>query len=228
MARTWGSHHLPPYSIFCNSPRGPHPNGFLSWDSQVRVPKFPQLGPLQFWRRITSRVDLRLQWGLNQSCSPCWQIFNGMSHAACMQGNWVDSWLLVVGSQIGNLTPDLSFDHNLCFKCPNGKWKPILDIYASIAFQWYKELFEEMGFDPCNCVLKIWESIWDSNSYNGSSLGSVRIHALTFFALSGACDLTPQVFLLACNLATPCFGREPKAKVATYTCLLSKGNNKFL
>ncbi len=23
-----GSHHLPPYSIFCTSPRGPHPNDF--------------------------------------------------------------------------------------------------------------------------------------------------------------------------------------------------------
>ncbi len=25
-----GSHHLPPYSILCPSPRGPHPNGILS------------------------------------------------------------------------------------------------------------------------------------------------------------------------------------------------------
>jgi hypothetical protein len=29
-----GSHHLPPYNILYTSPRGPHPNGFLSWDSQ--------------------------------------------------------------------------------------------------------------------------------------------------------------------------------------------------
>ncbi len=36
-----GSHHLPPYSIFCTSPQGPHPNGFLSRDSQVGGPKFP-------------------------------------------------------------------------------------------------------------------------------------------------------------------------------------------
>jgi hypothetical protein len=51
-----------------------------------------------------------------------------------------------------------------------------------------------MGFDPCNLGLKIWESIWDSNSYNGSSLGSVRVHSLTLFALSGACDVTPKSF----------------------------------
>ncbi len=48
-----------------------------------------------------------------------------------------------------------------------------------------------MGFDPYNCALKIWESIWDSNSHNGSSLGSVRVHSLTLFTVLGACDVTP-------------------------------------
>jgi hypothetical protein len=48
-----------------------------------------------------------------------------------------------------------------------------------------------MGFDPCNHALKIWESIWESNSHNGSSLGSVRVHSFTLFALPGACDVTP-------------------------------------
>jgi hypothetical protein len=45
-----------------------------------------------------------------------------------------------------------------------------------------------MGFDPCNCALKIWES----NSHNGSSLRSVRVHSLTLFALPRACDVTPK------------------------------------
>ncbi len=42
--RTWGSHHLPPYSILCGCPRGPHPNGILSQDSQVGVSKLLKLG----------------------------------------------------------------------------------------------------------------------------------------------------------------------------------------
>ncbi len=42
-----GSHHLPPYSIFCASPQGPHRNGFLSQDSQVGVLKLQQLGLLR-------------------------------------------------------------------------------------------------------------------------------------------------------------------------------------
>ncbi len=37
--------------------------------------------------------------------------------------------------------------------------KPILNIYASIVFQLYRRLFIPMGFGPCNCVLKIQESI---------------------------------------------------------------------
>jgi hypothetical protein len=52
-----------------------------------------------------------------------------------------------------------------------------------------------MGFDPCNYARKIQEYIWDSNSYNGSSLGSVKVHSLTLFALFallGACDMTPR------------------------------------
>ncbi len=47
-----------------------------------------------------------------------------------------------------------------------------------------------MGFDPYNRTLKIRESICDSNSHNGSSLGSVRVHSLTLFALLGANDVT--------------------------------------
>jgi hypothetical protein len=51
-----------------------------------------------------------------------------------------------------------------------------------------------MGFHPCNCALNVWESIWDFNSQNGSSLGSVRVHSLTLFALMGTCDVTFRSF----------------------------------
>jgi hypothetical protein len=179
MAWTWGSHHLPPYIILCASSRGPHPNGFLSRDSQVGVLKFHHLGLLQLWGHITSCADLRSQWSLKQSCIPRRELFNGMSHATFTQGNLVDSWLLVFGSQIANLTPRLSFGHNLCFRRPNEWCEPILDIYTSITFQWYKEHFEERSFDPWNLALKI----RDSNSQHGSSLdlgvwGFIPSHSL--------------------------------------------------
>jgi len=134
MSELGGSHHLPLYNILCASPQGPHPNGILSWNSQMRVPKFPKLGLPQLWGPITLFANLRLRWGLKQSFSPCQKLFNGMLHVTYTQGNRVDSWLLMVGSQIGNLTHGLSFGDNLCFKCPNGSCKPILDIYVSIAF----------------------------------------------------------------------------------------------
>ncbi len=129
-----GSHHLPPYSILYISPRGPHPNGILFQDSKVGVPKFSQLRLPWLWGCIISRVDLWLQWGLNQSCNPHWDLSNGMSHATCTRGNRLNSWLLVVGNQTANLTSTLSFDHNLCFRCPNASCKPILNIYVSISF----------------------------------------------------------------------------------------------
>jgi hypothetical protein len=54
----------------------------------------------------------------------------------------------MVNSQIDDLTPGLSFGHNLYFKYLNGSCEPILDINVSRTFQWYKELFNPMNFVP--------------------------------------------------------------------------------
>ncbi len=101
---------------------------------KLRVPKFPKLGLLRLWRAITSYQNLRLKWGLKQSCSPRQEFSNGMWHTTCTQVNQGDSWLLVVESQIANLTPGSSFGCNLCFKLPNGSCEPILNIYIPRAF----------------------------------------------------------------------------------------------
>jgi len=122
------SHHLPPYNILYTSPWGPHPNGFLSRDSQVGVPKTPKLGVPGFWSPITLRADLGLRCGLKQSCSSHRELSNNMLHAICSQVNQVDSQLFMVGSQTDNLTPGPSFGYNLCFRCPNEQCEPILDI----------------------------------------------------------------------------------------------------
>ncbi len=88
-----GSHHLHPYSILYASPRGPHPNVFLSRDSQVGVSKFQQLGLPRLWRHITSCANLQLRQGLKQSYSPCQDLCNNMLHVTWTQGNRVDSRL---------------------------------------------------------------------------------------------------------------------------------------
>jgi hypothetical protein len=98
----------------------------------------------------------------------------------------------MVGSQTANLTPNHSFGHNLCYKCSNGQCKPISSIYSLKDFHWYKERLKARSFDPWNRVLKIWKSFRDSNSQHGSSLGTMRVHALTLFALRGACEETPM------------------------------------
>jgi hypothetical protein len=126
--RLGGSHHLPPYGILCAFPQGPHPNGILSQDSQMGVLKLPKLGLLQLCEAIILCANFWLGWGLKQSCSPHWELSNSMSHATYTQGNRGESWVLMVGSQFGNLTPSPSFDHNLCFKCPNGSCEPISNI----------------------------------------------------------------------------------------------------
>jgi len=178
--RLRGSHHLPPYSILCTFPWGPHPNGFLSRDSQVGVSKLSSLGLPQIWGAITLRANLQWRWGRKQSCSTCQEISNDMSHTTFTKGNWVDSQLLVVGNQIANLTPGLSFGHNLCFRCPNGWCEPILYIYVPRAFQLYKERFKPLRFDPCNHPLKIREST-GTPTPKVEPLGGVKVHSFTPF-----------------------------------------------
>ncbi len=77
-----------------------------------------------------------------------------------------------------------------------------------------------MSFDPCNRSLKIQESIWDSNSHNGNSLGNVRVHSLTPFYSPGSMGYDSQASLLARNLASLHLGHEPKARVVTKTTLI--------
>jgi len=95
-----GSHHLPPYSILCTSPRGPHPNGF----SLPGVPKSRQMGLLRLWSPIILRVDLGSKCGLKQSCSSRREISNGMWHVVYSQVNRVDSRPFLVESQTGSST----------------------------------------------------------------------------------------------------------------------------
>jgi hypothetical protein len=128
----------------------------------------------EVWNKVVAFVDLS----------------NSVSHATCTQVNQVDSQLLMVRSQTANLTSNLSFGHNLCFKCPNESCKLILDIYVLIAFQWYKKLLNPLGFDPYNRSLNIWESTETPTPNVGIALGvwgSIPSH---FLALPGACDMT--------------------------------------
>jgi hypothetical protein len=107
-----GSHHLPPYSIICTSPQHLHPNGFLSRNSQGSqggVPKLSQFGLLPLCGIITLCSNLRLGWGLKQTCSSRQDLSNNVSHFTFTQQGRVDSWLLVVRNQTTNLTPDLFF-----------------------------------------------------------------------------------------------------------------------
>jgi hypothetical protein len=169
---------------------------FLSWDSRVGVPKSRQMGLPRFWSPITLRADLGSRCNLKKSCSSGWELLNGMWHAPCSQVNRVDSRLFVVESQIGNLTPGLSFGHNLCFKCPNEQCEPILNIYVPRAFQWYKEHHEPFNFDPWNRSLKFWKSTGTPSPKVGVVLGVWRFtpsYSLALLTLPGVCGVTPKL-----------------------------------
>jgi hypothetical protein len=156
--RLRGSHHLPPYSILCVTPWEPHLNGIFSRDSQGGVPKLSRVELPGLWTLISPGSDLQLEWGLNQSCSSPRELSNSLSPSFCKRREEVDSWLLVVGSQIVSLTPGPSFAHNLGCRCPNGSCEAILDIYTSRPFQRYEEHLKARCFSLCCRALKLQES----------------------------------------------------------------------
>jgi len=164
---------------------------FLSQDSRMGVPKSRQLGLPRLWSLITLRVNLRLKCGLQKSCSSRQELSNGISHVICRQVIRIDSWLFLVGSQTGNLIPDASFGHNLCFRCPNEQCETILDIYVPRSFQGYKEIHKPLSFDPWNCSLKFWESTRTPSLKVGVALGVWGFTLSHFLTLPWVCDVTP-------------------------------------
>ncbi len=113
---------------------------------KLGISKFSKLELLTFWKHVISCVDIWLWWSLKKSCSIRRNLFNNMWHITCTHVIQGDYWLLVVGSQIDILIPDLSFGYNLCYKYSNVSSKPISNIYMSRIFQWYKELFQSNEF----------------------------------------------------------------------------------
>ncbi len=135
------------------------------------VPKLSRVGVPGLWTPISPDCRVRLQRGLKQSCSPRRDLSNAVSHSQIECREEVDSRLLVVGSQTANLTPGLSFGHNLRFRCPNEQCEPISDIYVPRSFQRYKERNNPLRFDPSARPLKLRESTRTPSPKMGVALG---------------------------------------------------------
>jgi hypothetical protein len=93
------------------------------------------------------------------------------------------------------------------------------NIYVSRAFHWYKEHFNPISFDPWNCLLKIQESIGTPTPKLGVHLGVWGLFPRIFLH-SREHEMWLLSSLLAHTFASPCFGREPKVRVATTLVLL--------
>jgi hypothetical protein len=115
-------------------------------------PKTVPSGVPGLWEFITPDCQVWSQQGLNQTCSPRWDLSNDISHFQFGAWEKVDSQLFVVG------TPGPSFAHNLGDRCPNGQCEAIFDIYASRPFQWHQENPNARCFEPCCRALNIQES----------------------------------------------------------------------
>jgi len=82
-----------------------------------------------------------------------------------------------------------------------------------------------MSFDPYNCPLKIWESIRTPTPRMGVHLGMCGFILSHFPTLSRAWNMTFKLSLLAHTFASPCPGREPKARVVIRSKLLVRNDS---
>jgi len=105
------------------------------------------------WEFITPECKVRSRQGLNQTCNPRQGLSNAVSHSPFGDRKEVDSRLLVVGSQIGSLTPGLSFAHNLGDRCLNGQCEMFWALLSSSEHSRVPEeskssLFPSVGLHP--------------------------------------------------------------------------------
>jgi len=154
------------------------------------------------WEVITPDCQVWSRRGLNQTCSPRWDLSNYVSLSQF--GGWeeVDSRLFVVGSQTASLTPGPSFAHNLGYRCPNDQCEVIFDIYASRPFQWHQEIYASRPFQwhqenpnarcfgPCCRALNIRESRRTPNPH--------------FFQVLGFTPTLGQSRVATCKLCIQC------------------------
>jgi hypothetical protein len=131
----------------------------------------------------------------------------------------------VVGNQIVNLIFDSCFDHNLCFRCPNGSCEPNSNICILRAFQWRKEIFNPLSFDLCNCLLKIWKSIRTPTPKVGVHLGVWRFIPLHTPTFSGAWDVILRIPSWPATLQALALVVSPKLKLRHYFTLKNLWNS---
>jgi hypothetical protein len=169
-----GSHHLPPYSIFCDAHRDYIQMALFPGTPKLEsrnCPETVQGGVPGLWELITPDFQVWSRRGPNQTCSPRRDLSNDVSHSQFGGQQEVYSRRLVVGSQTASLTPGLSFAHNLSYRCPNDQCEVIFDIYASRPFQWHQEHPNARCFGPCCRSLNIRKSRRTPNPHFFQVLG---------------------------------------------------------
>ncbi len=107
-------HHSPPYGILYDSPRELHPNGIFF----LGLPKLGLILSQGFEHAYLPQINFleharALYYGLQKDLS------NDVLHALIGNHSTLTLRGFVVGNQIPNLTPILSFDHNSCISYLN-------------------------------------------------------------------------------------------------------------
>jgi hypothetical protein len=103
----------------------------------LETPKIGTLVIPKLWMLISSSNQNYLEHMRALSYNPKKDISKGVSHVTIRDHLTPTLRGFVIGSQISNMIPAPSFDHNSCILGLNEQFDGILNIYTSRPFQWY-------------------------------------------------------------------------------------------
>ncbi len=101
-----------------------------------------------------------------------------------------------------------------------GHVNPFYTFYVPRSFQWYKELFNPMSFDPCNFFQKIHEFIGILTFKMGAHLEMCEFILSHLRTLPGAWNVTPELHSWLALLQTLVLVVNRKLKSRQHTYLI--------
>jgi hypothetical protein len=173
---------------------------FFSLDSQMGVPKLRLLLSQSFRHSYLPQINFLLH--ARALCySPQKDLSNNVSHALTGDHSTLTLRGFVVGNQVHNLVPILSFDHNSCISYLNEQWEGTWGIYTSRTFQWYPKVPIWCLFTFLTKAMNIQDSRMSATPKVGVHLGVIGFHPLHSPPFVRMCFTPKHTFLALWALA---------------------------
>ncbi len=154
----------------------------------------------KLWMLISFSNQVYFEKTRKISYSPKKYLSNGVQHTPIRPHLAPAFKGFMVGSQISNLTPTPSFDHNLCKSSLNEQYQSTLNIHVSRPFEWHLGGAIWSFFAFSTKALNIRNSLMNATPKVGVHLGVIGLHPLHSPSFVRLCFTTKHIL----NFMGPC------------------------